>query len=83
MSAQNPTPLDAERIETALSVLTDIAQNGVGEDEDAYTRRSAAEEILRHYREERVFSSVLRDGLTININGAVPVRPMTRTEMES
>lgn len=70
-----------QRIEKALDTLTELCDTPEDAVRDSdYTRKSAAEEILRHYREERLMKNLV---VTLNVNGAVPVRPMTRTEMES
>lgn len=73
-----------ERIESALDVLKDICEMPYEQLQEAkyYEKRAAAEEILRHYREERVFRKLLEDGITLHINGALPVRPMTRSEVK-
>lgn len=68
---------DQERIDTALDVLVGICKMSADEIADSnnlYEQRAAAEEILRHYREARVF----KDGITVRIEGHVPVRPMVK-----
>lgn len=77
---------EALRIEKALDVLQEIAEGKYDLDnfdtrDSIYQRKSAAEEILLHYRTYKFFRDVVENGLTINVNGAIPVRPMTRTEV--
>jgi len=68
-----------QRIEKALDTLAELCdvQNP---NDDQYGRRSAAEEILRHYREEDMREKGINVNLTVN--GAVPVWTMTRVEVE-
>lgn len=62
-----------DRIEKALDTLAELCGDTGNEQ---YGRRSAAEEILRHYRETEMVKNIV-----ITVNGAVPVRPMTRAEV--
>lgn len=62
-----------DRIEKALDTLAELCD---ATDNEQYGRRSAAEEILRHYRETEMVKNIV-----ITVNGAVPVRPMTRAEV--
>lgn len=64
-----------ERIEKALDTLAELCDVKNPTD-DQYGRRGAAEEILRHYREE----DLREKGVNVNlrIEGHVPVRPVTR-----
>lgn len=67
------------RIEAALDTLAAIcalSDEEISSMNNIYEKRSAAEEILRHYREAEMVRNI-----TITVNGAVPVRPMTRAEM--
>ena len=66
-----------EYIEKALNTLAELCDLSEGRvDDSTYQRRSAAEEILRHYREDRVFA----EGITVNVrmDGHVPVRPVMK-----
>ena len=81
---------EEERVTKALDTLAELCDREAyttGEEtadynlrENSYSRRSAAEEILRHYRETEVLKNLV---ITLNVNGAIPVRPMTKTEMQS
>lgn len=68
---------DQERIDKALDTLAEICDLPEEDCNDrTYQRRGAAEEILRHYRENEMVKNI-----HITVNGAVPVRPMTRGEV--
>lgn len=73
---------NVRRVETALNTLEEICKMTQAELEsrpNIYEKRSAAEEILRHDRETRMLKEM---NITVNVVGAVPVRPMTRAEMK-
>jgi hypothetical protein len=66
-----------EHIQKALDTLAELCDvTREQADDSVYQRRSAAEEILRHYREGRMFE----EGVTVNlhIDGHVPVRPVQK-----
>lgn len=63
-----------------LAELCDDKENG-SYDTPSSARRQAAEEILRHYREDALVDRLKH--IEVTINGAVPVRPMTRSEVSA
>lgn len=65
-----------DRIEKALDTLAEICDMREEERDSTYGRRAAAEEILRHYREEQMFTK----GIIVRIEGHVPVRPVERAK---
>lgn len=74
---------ETERIEKALDTLAELCDksgdDGVTRDED-YTRKSAAEEILRHYRERSMTDPERGVVINVRMQGHVPVRPVDRAE---
>jgi hypothetical protein len=81
---------EVEHVQKALDTLMELcdpAIPNVGEDKydvqaRVSDRRNAATEILAHYRDERFREQLKEVTVTLNVNGAIPVRPMTRFEME-
>jgi hypothetical protein len=69
-----------DRIEKALDTLALICDMSDEEStrDSTYGRRTAAEEILRHYREKDALNPLR---IEVTVNGAVPVRPMMRGEV--
>lgn len=68
---------DDERVQKSLDTLTDLM--GMPSDElgdREYDKRAAAEEILRHYREQRAFKEGIK--VIVEMSGHVPVRPVER-----
>lgn len=64
-----------ERVEKALDTLAELCDVQNPSD-DQYGRRGAAEEILRHYREEDLREKGIT--VTVKMEGHVPVRPVER-----
>lgn len=81
---------EQDRVEKALNTLAEMCDAPpIDPNHDMYGARleqrnqriRAAEEILSHHREES-FSRTLKEiAITLNVNGAIPVRPMTRSEV--
>ncbi len=74
---------EEEHVQEALDTLAELCKpipNGAEDPDKHYTRKSAAEEILRHYREK----NALEKGINVNlkIEGHVPVRPLERAVMD-
>lgn len=68
-----------ERIEKALDTLAELcdpAPNGLTDRQ--YERKSAAEEILRHYREQDMTNPDRGVVVRVYMEGHVPVRPVER-----
>lgn len=71
---------DETHIANALDTLSEICkmtQADLENNPSTYERRASAEEILRHFREGDLVRDIKQNGITINISGAVPVRPKT------
>lgn len=71
-----------EHIQKALDTLTELCDaqppmNGV-EEQRQHDRRAAAEEILRHYREQALTDPNRGVVVTVKMEGHVPVRPVER-----
>lgn len=66
-----------EHVQKALDTLAELCDpTPEGITERQYDRKSAAEEILRHYRESRAFREGIR--VIVTMEGHVPVRPVER-----
>jgi len=81
-----------EHLQKALDTLAELCDTpAMPDDTDTRysyvealgNRRRAAEEILSHYRDENTIKAFKEVVVTLNVNGAIPVRPMTRFEMEN
>jgi hypothetical protein len=69
-----------EHVQKALDTLAELCDQK--DSDEGYGRRNAAEEILRHYREVELTERLKDIVITLNVNGAIPVRQMTRMEIQ-
>lgn len=72
-----------EAIQKAIDTLVDCCDPTEGGEYDVdHGRRQAAENILSHYRETDLLDGMKEISVTLNVNGAIPVRPMTKAEVQ-
>lgn len=80
-----------EAIQKAIDTLAELCDPVpyIEEESDRYevrertdTRRRSAEQILDHYREQDTMQALKTLAIELTINGAIPVRPMTKAEVQ-
>lgn len=71
-----------EAVQKAIDTLAELCDVTEADERDIhFSRRQSATSILDHYRETEFAETLKHIAIDLTVNGAFPVRPMTRAEV--